>query len=366
MKKYFTPTVRIIFILTLICLSSLLILAADSAPVLWKNKQNYVQTGRMMVAADPRLFTTMAIFNSVYDYDKENAPGMYPLRTRVRAELDKRLKAVPQAKIAKWKKAKKNTHIYQYVFYTMSLSGEYPFKRVLPYPGNWWAQLRERFFGVHGFETIMNDFWATMQLETLWKEVYPQYMAEVKRFDLHRIGKEEGYVWEYLRLPQSKHGKTLVSIPNLLDSQWSAFSVEYADYFFTISSPGSHDYGLNIHEYLHGAIGPIVEKYYGKYKDKFRPYLEAARNKSTIKENYDHLETFIEENLVRAMDHRIQVVYQLGELSTVRTQIDHQTKDGFTLLLPFYHLLQEYEESMNKNFEQFITQIFDQVPYYKK
>lgn len=365
MKKYVPCTHLIILVLTLICLSSLLALAADTAPVIWKNKQNYVQTGRIIVAADPRLFTTMAIFNSVYDYDKENSPAMYPLRAKVRAELDKRLKSVPQKKLAQWKKAKKDVHIYNYIFYTMSLSGEYPFKRVLPYPGNWWASLRERFFGVYGFEKIMNDFWVTMKLDTLWKEVYPEYLAEVKRFNINRINKEEGYIWEYVRLPKNKNGKNLVSIPNPLDTQWSAFSVEYEDYFFMVSSPGSHDYGLNIHEYLHGVAGPIVEKYYAKYKDKLRPYLEANRSKPIIRDNYNSLEGFIEENLVRAMDLRISVVYQLSELTTVRYQIDSQTKEGFNLLLPFYNLLQEYEESMNKNFDQFLPQIFDQVPYFK-
>lgn len=365
MKKYRIRTYRFILVLMILCAGSLLILAADTSPVIWKEKKHLLQTDRIMVAADPRLFTTMAIFNAVYDYDREHSPAMYPLRAEVRAELDKRLKTVPQKKIDQWKRAKKNLHLYNYLFYTMSLTGEYPFKKALPYPGSWWSGLWNRFFGVHGFEKVMNDFWVTMKLDTLWNDVYPKYMAEVKRFDVGRIVKEEGQIWEYVRLANSKLHKKVVTIPNLLDTKWSAFSIEYADYFFMISSPESHDYGLNIHEYLHGVLGPLVEKHYGKYKGKFHPYLEAAQNYPTIKGNYNHLTSFIEENLVRAADLRIAAVYQQKEPAAIRRQMDAEIKEGFTLFLPFYHLLQEYEESPDKNLDQFLSQIFDQVPFYQ-
>lgn len=345
-------------------------LAADGPRLILSDQHVYQQTGNIVVAADQRLFTTMCIFNSLYNYGQDGKAGSNPLRQKVTAELQKRLKNVPAQKIAAWKKyyQKHHWHIYYYVDYTMSLS-QYPFRQVVhkPVTGNWFTRLFKRPQETRGFEKVMNEFWVALNLDSLWKSVLPDYMAEVKKFDLNRIAKEEGFVWKYLAMPKSNSNRTLITIPNLMDVNYSAFASEYPNYYFAISSPGSHNYGLNIHEYLHGIISPIVEKNYEKYATTLKTYFTAGQKYPIIKANYNSPEGFVEENLVRAMDLRIEYTNQMYTARQVIDQQKQQIAQGFTLIRVFYDLLQEFEEeSYHTTFEQYFTNILNEVPVYQQ
>lgn len=345
-------------------------LAADGPRLFWPDQRVYQQTGNIVVAADQRLFSTMCIFNSLYNYGQDSKADSNPLRQKVTAELQKRLKNVPAQKIAAWKKyyQKHRWHIYYYVDYTMSLS-QYPFRQVVhkPVTGNWFTRLFKRPQETRGFEKVMNEFWVALNLDSLWKSVLPDYMAEVKKFDLSRIAKEEGFVWKYLAMPKSNSNRTLITIPNLMDVNYSAFASEYPNYYFAISSPGSHNYGLNIHEYLHGIISPIVEKSYEKYATNLKTYFTAGQKYPIIKANYNSPEGFVEENLVRAMDLRIEYTNQMYTARQVIDQQKQQIAQGFTLIRVFYDLLQEFEEeSYHTTFEQYFTNILNEVPVYQQ
>lgn len=342
--------------------------ALDGPRQIWPDQRVYQQTDNIVVGADQRLFTTMCIFNSLYNYGQDSKAESNPLRQKVNAELQKRLKSVPAKQITAWKNyyKKHQWHIYYYVDYTMSLS-QYPFHQVLhkPTSGNWFTRLFKHPQETRGFEKVMNEFWVALNLDSLWKSVLPDYMAEVKKFDLKRIAKEEGYVWTYLHTSKVNAGRTLLSIPNLMDVNYSAFASEYPGYYFAISSPGSHNYGLNIHEYLHGIVSPIVEKNYSKYASTLKTYFIAGQKSPVIKGNYNSLEGFVEENVVRAMDLRIRYTNQMITRNQVIDDINQQMGQGFTLLRVFYDLLQEFEEERDSTLEQYFPNIMEIVPPYQ-
>lgn len=359
--------VSAIILLAVILYCSFTTVSATSTPdFLWTDSELYRQADKTIVVADVRLFTTMSIFNSIYGFDEEWGATMHPVREKVRAELEKRLLNIPKEQVERWKKFydRKSYHLYHYVSYTMSLSEKYPFKPALPQPGNWFSRLQYRFWGLNGFEKIMNEFWVAMNLDSLWQEVLPDYIAEIDQWDRSRIVNEEGMVWNYVRKLNPKYNRYLVSVPNLIDSHYSAFALDYGTYYFAVSSPGSHNYGLNIHEYLHGVISSIIEEHYKSQKDKLEAYFIGAREMKTIKSNYNSLETFIEENMVRAIDLRIQIVNRLGDPQSILSRVEPQEEDGFNLIRVFYNLLQEYEQD-HATFEDYIATIFEMVPYYQ-
>lgn len=332
---------------------------------IWPEQKLYQKVDSILVVADQRLFTTMAIFTAVYNYGQDANSESGQLRIKLKAELDKRLKSVPADKVKAWKNyyKKHNLHIWYYVDYTMSLS-QYPFKPVLSKPeeGNWFTRLFNR-TTPKGFEQIMNDFWKSMNLASLWKSTLPDYLAEVKKYDMDRIVKEEGYVWKYLKMPKTVQNRYLVTVPNLLDVNYSAFASEYPGYYYAISSPGSNGYGLNIHEYLHGAISTFVEQNYKKYAKTLDTYFKAGQKNAIVKKNYNSLEGFVEENLVRAMDLRIGYTNQLYSRQQVIDSITRQISQGFTLLRVFYDLLQEFEEE-DIPFNRYLSTIFEIIPNY--
>ena len=86
------------------------------------------------------------------------------------------------------------------------------------------------------------------------------------------------FLWKYLRMP--RHDTlTLVDVPNLLERHFHAIGARYEDYYYTVESPGSHSYGLNIHEYLHPIANPIVEAHAALVRDEVMPYYNAGKDK---------------------------------------------------------------------------------------
>ncbi len=352
---------KIIMLLILVSFISMPVLGAEK-PIIWSDENSYRQMDKLIVAADKRLFTVMCIFNSVYDYDLEHGEAYHPVREKVRLELDKRLGRVSEDKVASWKDfyKKQQGHIWNYINLAMSLSADYPFEKVLVEEVSWWTNFYRFITGFNGFTTIMNEFWIEMELESLWNQVYPEYLVEIDKFDFERIAQEEAYIWEYIKQEKTDIDRFLVSIPNLMDSHYMAFGFQYENYYYTVSSPGSHNYGLNIHEYLHGIVGPLIDATYKDHADQLKSYFESGRKEATIKNNYNDFAGFVEENLVRALDTRIRVVYNMYTERTALDRIRKLQTEGFTLLPIFYQSLQDFEK-MDIALEDYVSRILSQV-----
>jgi len=251
-----------------------------------------------MVLADRRLFTVMAFINAAgYDSEWEGVQ-MHPVRIRVREEIQSRLANEPKKK-SQWQKyyEQKELDIYHYADYALSLTSDYPFRRIRP-------------------DSELG---------------YPE--AQLKLEDFPEMNWQMSFLWEYLRMERDK-SYAIVNVPNLMGQHYQGFSVQYEKYIYTVENPGSHSYGLNIHEYLHKIIGPLVDVHYKQYKDKLGNYYEAGRDGDWVV-NYKHPRIFTEECLVRALDNRIRM--KMKEQASGQTQaepdmVTQETDNGFILV----------------------------------
>jgi len=186
----------------------------------------------------------------------------------------------------------------------------------------------------------------------------------LRHYDLVRMTRQMAFLWEYLRMP--RHDTlTLVNVPNLLDKHYRAIGARYESYHYTVESPGSHSYGLNMHEYLHSIINPIVEAHSGRVKAAVKEYYEAGKDKPIV-EPYREPVGFTWECLVRALDHRLNALLsdtpESHERAEARMAQLHQ--QGLTLSQPFYRLLTQYEES-DQPFDRFFPSMLERLPAYR-
>jgi hypothetical protein len=139
-----------------------------------------------MVLADRRVFVVMAFLNAV-GLDEE-IPGkpMHPVRVRVRELVTANLASCSE-KVESWRRHYE-THklpIYCYQDFALSLSADYPFRRIRPDAELGYAatagQLRD-------FPEILNDFWRAARVDEVWQCVQPDYAAELRKYDFTRMG----------------------------------------------------------------------------------------------------------------------------------------------------------------------------------
>lgn len=270
-----------------------------------------------MVLADRREFAVLALLNAT-GFDEEAAnTAIRPVRVKVRELVAIEMAKHPR-KAEAWRQHIKTRQvaIFQYEDFALSLSTNYPFRRIRPdsevgYP---WAVER-----LQGFPQVLNDFWKTLDLENIWSQVKPEYVAETQKYDFEKMKRQMNFLWTYLRMP--RHDTlTLVNVPNLLDCHFHAIGARYENLYYTVESPGSHGYGLNIHEYLHSIVNRLVEANSGAEEAKLSKYYQAGKDGPLCK-TYGSPVNFTFESLVRALDHR------LATLQTDDPAVKNASKD---------------------------------------
>ncbi len=333
-------------------------------PVSFTHQDEFIKGEGFMVLADRREFAVMAFLNAVGYDDEVKGQQMHPVRLKVRELVAANLAEHPD-KVKAWRKyynklVRRNMQIYCFQDFALSLSTDYPFKRIRPDKELGYSRTASV---LKDFPEVLNDFWETVRLDEVWEQVKPDYIAEIQKYDFEKMQKQMTFLWAYLRMPR-RDILTLVNVPNVLDSHYSAIAVRYENYYYTVESPGSHAYSLNIHEYLHSIVNPIVEANYSHYKKKLLKYYKAGKNEPLSK-SYQNPACFTWECMVRALDRRISIRFEDDPNWTeIREgQVDYDTKEGLNLTQPFYELLAEYEQS-SKPFDQFFPTMLERLPEY--
>ena len=313
-----------------------------------------------MVLADRRVFATMAFLNATGFDDQPQGVAMHPVRQKVRKRMAENLAACPE-KLQKWRQYVKSRNLgtFCYQDFALSLQADYPFRRVRPdkdlgYPVT--AKLLQDFPGV------LRDFWATAGLTNVWNEVKSEYIAELNKYDLAAMQRQMASLWEYLRMPR-RDTLTIINVPNLLDAHCSAIGAHYESYYYCVESPGSHTYDLNVHEYLHSIVNPVVKTNFPAYQAKLLRYYEAGK-RGPMSATYREPVTFTYECLVRALDHRFREIQWTKAPVVVHsqeTQVADLTAKGLTLTRPFYQMLREYEGD-GASFEAFLPAMLARLP----
>ncbi|UCD53018.1 MAG: hypothetical protein JSW27_10335 [Phycisphaerales bacterium] len=337
--------------------------ALDTEPVSFVHPEELVQRQGFMVLADRREFAVMAFINAT-GYDNEaSGQTMHPVRVKVRQLMGENL-AGHAAKVEGWRRYYETRRLatFHYQDYALSLNADYPFRRIRPDSELGYALTAER---LKDFPDILNDFWITAKLDEIWTKVQPDYVAELHKYDLARMERQMTFLWEYLRMP--RHDTlTLVNVPNLLETHFHAIGARYEDYYYTVESPGAHSYGLNIHEYLHSVVNPIVQAHAGLVREKVMPYYDAGEGKP-IARTYREPVTFTFECMVRALDHRLNALLSGTPEAETRAEarMAQLNEGGLTLALPFYRLLTDFEQS-DKPFDEFVPVMLARLPAYKE
>jgi hypothetical protein len=312
-----------------------------------------------MILADRRIFVVMAFLNAVGYDDEVKGRAMDPIRIHVRQMVAANLAKSPE-KLQAWRKYYQNNKFRNYHFqdWALSLSADYPFKRIRP---NNELQYVRTALSLNDLPGLLNDFWVDANLEQVWNAVKPDYIAELKKYNFEKMKRQVSFLWEYLRMKRSDT-YVIVHVPDPLDRRANAIGARYENYYYSVESPGSSYYDLNIHEYLHSIVNPLVKTNYENYKSKLGAYYQAGKG-GPLSESYQDLETFIYECLVRALDHRMRVKLEARDAVTKQAedQIAEMTRQGLTLTQPFYLLLEDYEKS-GKRFDEFMPLLFDALP----
>lgn len=328
-------------------------------PVSFSHKDEVLREDDFIVLADRRVFAVMAFMNAC-GYDEEaKDEQMHPVRLRVREILKEKAAAYPQ-QFQRWKKYYERAALanFLYLDYCLSLSAEYPFERIRPD-----SELGYRFTAqrLAGFPAVLNEFWEAADLNAVWAEVKPSYLDEIQKYDFAKMKRQLAFVWDYIRL-ERRDKFVFVSVPNFLDTYAHAIGAQYEDYWYMVESPGAIGHGLNVHEYLHSIVNPMVEACYRAHRKKLDGYLKAGWDKPLAR-TYRETDGYTWECLVRALDKRISVLLENNPQVTANreAQVSYLTKNGLTLVEPFYKLLNEYEQS-DKNFEQFLPVMLQLLP----
>jgi hypothetical protein len=333
-------------------------------PVYFSHEDEMVRKGDFVVLADRRVFAVMAFMNACgYDEEAEKNKQMHPVRLRVRDILKEKAAAHPQ-QFRKWKKYYDKAALVNFLYldYSLSLSSDYPFERIRPNSELGYHFTAQR---LSGFPAVLNDFWETADLNAVWAEVKPDYIEEIHKYDFAKMKRQLGFVWEYMRMDR-RDQFVFVSVPNLLDMYGHAIGAQYEDYWYMVEGPGAVRHCLNVHEYLHSIVNPIVDACYRDHRQKLDGYLRAGSGKP-LAATYNETATYTWECLVRALDMRIAVLMADNPQITANREarVKYLTENGLTLVEPFYTLLYEYERN-NSNFEQFLPTMLDLLPGYSK
>lgn len=333
--------------------------AVQTAPVVFSHPDEMVKGNGFLVLADRRIFAVMAFLNAVgYDHEAEGQT-MHPARVQARERVARALTTSP-GKLEAWRRLYKSQGLatFQYMDFALSLSAEPPFRRLradgeLTYPKT--AKT------LADFPEVLNDFWRTADLDHVWSEVKPAYMAEIAKYDPERFKRKLSFTWEYLRMPRSDT-YTIVNVPNLLDAHFESIGAHYENYYYSVESPGSTSYDLNVHEYLHSIVNDLVAAAYDANKARITPYYRDGKN-GPLAATYQSPVTFTYECLVRALDHRLAVKLS----GTPRTErraaevVADETAKGLTLTGPFYALLPGYESS-GQGFDAYLPTLMSRLP----
>jgi hypothetical protein len=327
--------------------------------VVFRHADEMVTGEGFLVLADRRIFAVMAFLNTVGYDDEAQGQQMHPIRIKVRQLVAANLSNRPE-KLQAWRKYYQSNKFKNYHFqdWALSLSADYPFKRIRPSDE---LQYILTALMLNDFPDVLNDFWVTANLEQVWNAVKPDYIAELKKYNFERMKRQLSFLWEYLRMKRSDT-YVIVNVPDPIDRHFHSIGARYENYYYSVESPGASGYDLNVHEYLHSIVNPLVKTNYEKYQSKLAAYYQAGKD-GPLSQSYQNLETFVYECLVRALDHRLRIKLEARESVTkqAEAQIAEMTRQGLTLTRPFYLLLEDYEKS-GKRFDEYMPLLFDALP----
>ena len=297
-------------------------------------------SGSVCVSMDIRVFTLFAFLEGVGGYDTEYGAVKSDSRLRLEADMASRLASVPSSRVSRWKRyfEEHPYNTYTYISYVLALGKPPQFKYIVPK-----SQIAgSEFFMLGGFRDILNDFFVTAQID----EVYAWhrdagYFMPADKYDLAKMADQLSFANKYMRVESAKAARIrLKIIPMPYESHYMGYSVTYGDDIYIIEGPGVFNGDLNWHEYVHSFINPAVKNTVWAYNVKFAKVLEENAKRPAVRGSYERLDSYVAENIVRALDHKMQIAYAPSwAKDSLKRKLAETEKqevlDGF-VLIPFF------------------------------
>ncbi len=347
MTKY-VPFIAAMIYLSLSGCSSSVTRDVKAEPVVFSHLDEVADADGFMVVADRSFFASMAFLNAVGYDEQPEGNKMCPVRVTRRRPIANNLPDEPR-KLKAWRSyyRQRRVAVHHCKSFVLSLSADYPFRRIRPNEELGYPHTAK---ALRDFPDVLNDFWVTARLDDIWSQVRPDYIAEIRRYDLDKMKRQMSFLWEYLRMERSDPF-VIVEVPDLLDHHYGAMGAGYGGHRYSVDNPDAHDYSLNTHEYLHSVVNPLVKANYPQFKAKLQEYYVAAR-KASLPGAYWEPVTFTFECLVAALTRRVSVKFKDNPRWTrfKEGQVASDTKRGLILTQPFYDLLADYEQSQGDQF----------------
>jgi hypothetical protein len=313
------------------------------------------------IQPDVRVFTLFAYLNGPAGWREENGEAFSPQRAQLRADLEERMAALDPKLVERWRNFyEQHKQIsYRYLYYTLTLGAPPQFNYVTPVEEMKYPEIVE---SLDGFNRILAEFYREAGIQALYEQSYRDViLAEVRKYDHARILDQLAYVYEYLRLDRSQFGTfDVMIVPAPFDSHWHASALNYTNRLYIVEGPQSNDYGLNVHEYLHMLMDELIPADLAGQQDKLNAIYQANRQAPYVK-NYQDLHTYVEENLVRALDHRMRVRTEPAREANEERIMHDEVANGLVLIDEFYRALTEYEQSPSQSVQEFFAEVLKTV-----
>ncbi len=313
------------------------------------------------VVADRRIFAVMAFTNALGFDDETQGWQMTQTRLRVRRAVADNLRRHPN-KVKGWRRqfVRWNMPAFVYQDLALTLSPDYPFAFARSMSEmNYGSAARK----MKRLPVLLNDFWQAARLAEVWSRVKLDYLRELRRYDLGRMESEMAFLWSYLRMTR-QDSFTVVSVPNSLGQRFSAIGARYGGIYYCVEGEGARSYGLNIHEYLHSVVNPMIEEAFAEHQPKLTAFYEADRSQPAAR-TYQRPVTYVYECLVRALDKRIRGrLWGIPEdAQRLHWAFAYVVANGLSLAGVFHALLADYE-TCTVPFAGYLATLLSRVPEY--
>ncbi|MFW6015416.1 MAG: hypothetical protein ACOCRK_03200 [bacterium] len=303
---------------------------------------------------DIRVFTLFAFLNRVGNYDAErDGEIMTPERQRLRSDILKKLNDIDFDKVYEWRQFYEDNkdHNYLYLSYVLTLGSPPEFNHIVPKEQ---LDSKSAIFYLNGFNKVLSSFYKECDIEELYFEYLEEGLFDkIDEYDMDNIKEDISDMYSYLRMIDDKSINISI-IPNSFDQHWSSYAIIFDKTLYIIDGHKAYNNGLNIHEYLHFIINPMVEKHMEKHRDNFVKVFEDNKDKELVRDNYNSVDAFVWESLIRALEHRIRIK-QEPRLDFSK-QEEYEASAGLVLVPYFSEQLKKYEDNDNiSNIDEFIN-----------